>query len=186
MDKYDQVLESNDEEEYLEQLEEIAPGMSALDMYDQTSRLVLHLPTRAVDVGDEWALHMTVKGMDYNGTVTLIGYGSYDGNKVAVLDIQSELTLDVEDLVKDLVGEDGLLEKDSANGTIVDMILSNGTIVKDGNMQGVMFWDVHYHFPRYYMHEISLTMEMEDPNDPNGTAMVEFPSYEVIDMYMTL
>eukprot|EP00554_Chaetoceros_debilis_P008731 CAMPEP_0194101402 /NCGR_PEP_ID=MMETSP0150-20130528/2116_1 /TAXON_ID=122233 /ORGANISM="Chaetoceros debilis, Strain MM31A-1" /LENGTH=560 /DNA_ID=CAMNT_0038788009 /DNA_START=131 /DNA_END=1813 /DNA_ORIENTATION=- len=89
LNKYGKVEYTSDEEEYLESLEEIAPGMSAYEQFEQTERMAGSLPLTAVKPEDTWELKMDVKGLEFNGSMKFLGYATYGGVEVAVVEVNA-------------------------------------------------------------------------------------------------
>jgi len=106
LNKYGKIEYTSDEEDYLESLEEIAPGMSAYEQFDQTERMAGSLPLTAVKPKDTWELKMDVKGLDYNGSMKFLGYATYGGAEVAVIEVNAVVIVEEFDYYKQEEGED--------------------------------------------------------------------------------
>ena len=168
LDKYNKVVSASFNEALLEQMQDKTPGLSAAEQYEQTSRMAQALPFKAVKPNDSWKVSMNFKEERYDGTVTLLGYTDYDGVDVAVFKLSATVSLDLGQVAGEMGGEVGEL--------------LTGTTIKDGKVEGFMYWDPEYHFPRWTSQTIEMTIEMPNPLDADE--MFEIPTVEKVVMYM--
>jgi len=106
---------------------------------------------------------MKVAGWDYFGTAALVGYTDYDGKDVAVLQMSASVSLDVAG---------------------VAYYSKNGIKIKDGVMNGHMYWDTEHNFARWIAMTSMTTMEMEDPMD--SSISIQIPTTDALIMYATV
>jgi len=149
-----------------------AMGLDASNRYDQISRMAKVLPPTAVKPNDSWDFVMKVGGEDFSGTAALLGYTDYDGKDVAVLQMSASVSLDVADALDDM--------DDFSKGVME----SAGIKIKDGVMNGLMYWDMEYNFARWICMTSMTTMEMEDPMDTSIS--IQIPTTDALFMYATV
>lgn len=160
LSKYGQISYESDEEKYLENLEEEAPGLSALSQYDKTSRIAQYLPFGSKKPGDVWDISIKSDGFDYDGSVQLLGYTTYENVDCAVFDSTAVLSLDKIQSMDDVYVDDAIEE------------MIESLSIKNGSIESIVLWDVENHFPRYQSSILSMTMEMENPMLILETAVV--------------